>query len=431
MKLLITTTVGLILTIQICAQDYTSYFTGNPQDLSTSAFGGLCLMGGASEHDEAMKWFLQRAYGGDILVLRASGSDGYNDYMYTDLGVQVNSVETIVFNNANASSDPYVISKISQAEGIWFAGGDQWDYISYWRGTPVDSAINAGIQNRAIVIGGTSAGMAIQGQYYFSAENGTVTSATALNNPYDASLTVEHTPFINNAHMTNVITDTHFDNPDRSGRLITFMARMRTDDGIVPRAIACNEYVAVCIDPSGVATVYGDYPNYQEFAYFLQLNCEEQNNTPEVCSAGNPLTWNVNTNAVKVYKVPGTMNGTNYFSLMDWSTDSGGEWQSWSVSNGNLSQISSSQIDCGLGLSGDTDQQLTMSPNPATTEVSITADSPIEWIEVLTSDGRLVFGHKETSTAVTLDIHDLSPGMYVVVIKSEGKQYNRRLIVND
>jgi len=426
MKLLITTAVGLMLTIQICAQDYTSYFTGNTQDLSTSALGGLCLMGGATEHDEAMKWFLQRAYGGDILVLRSSGSDGYNSYMYTDLGVQVNSVETIVCNNANASSDPYVISRIAQAEGIWFAGGDQWDYVSYWRDTPVDSAISAGIQNRAIVIGGTSAGMAIQGQYYFSAQNGTVTSATALNNPYDASVTVEHAPFINNPHMTNVITDTHFDNPDRSGRLMTFMARMRTDDGIVPRAIACNEYVAVCIDPSGIATVYGDYPNYQEFAYFLQLNCEEQNNTPEACSVGNPLTWNVNANAVKVYKVPGTMNGTNYFSLADWSTGSGGEWQNWSVSNGNLSQISSSQIDCGLGLSGDTDQQLTMSPNPATSEVVVHSNEIIDYIEIQNTLGQTVAFYEKVTV---VPLNDFANGLYTLRITQGNRVSVQKLLV--
>jgi hypothetical protein len=43
-----------------------------------------------------MKWFLQRANGGDILVLRTTGSNGYNSYLYSGLGVTVNSVETIV-----------------------------------------------------------------------------------------------------------------------------------------------------------------------------------------------------------------------------------------------------------------------------------------------------------------------------------------------
>jgi cyanophycinase-like exopeptidase len=428
MKQLLTAITATFLTLQLSAQDYTSYFTGNPQDLAVSAFGGVCLMGGATEHDEAMKWFLQRAYGGDILVLRASGADGYNDYMYSDLGVQVNSVETIVCNNANASYDPYVISKIAQAEAIWFAGGDQWNYISYWRNTPVDSAINAGILNRGIAIGGTSAGMAIQGEYYFSAQNGTVTSATALSNPYSNTVTIDNAPFINNNQLVNTITDTHFDNPDRSGRLMTFMARMRTDDGVVPKAIACNEYVAVCIDPSGIATVYGDYPNYEEYAYFLQLNCEIANNTPETCSPGNPLTWDQNASAVKVYKVPGTMNGTNYFSLADWSTGSGGEWQNWSVANGVLSQTTSSAIDCGLGLSANS-MEISLSPVPVSNELVISSSLKMDFLEVLSIDGKLILNeNKGLLTMKTINVCALSSGVYLLRIYSNGTVHEERFV---
>ena len=136
-------------------------------------------MGGATEDDNAMQWFLQRANGGDVLVLRATGSNGYNNYFFSGLGVSVNSVETIVCHSAAASNEQYILSRINQAEAIWFAGGNQWTYIDYWRGTPLNAAINAAILNRNIVIGGTSAGMAIQGEYYFSAQNGTITSDEA------------------------------------------------------------------------------------------------------------------------------------------------------------------------------------------------------------------------------------------------------------
>ena len=92
MKYLLIACIGL----SMCAfsQNYTSSFTGNSSDSQQSANGGICLMGGAAEDDNAMKWFLERANGGDVLVIRASGSDGYNDYFYTDLGIPVNSVET-------------------------------------------------------------------------------------------------------------------------------------------------------------------------------------------------------------------------------------------------------------------------------------------------------------------------------------------------
>jgi hypothetical protein len=48
------------------SQSYTSYLSGNSRDVVTQPNGGICLMGGSSENDEAMKWFLQQANGGDF-----------------------------------------------------------------------------------------------------------------------------------------------------------------------------------------------------------------------------------------------------------------------------------------------------------------------------------------------------------------------------
>ena len=149
------------------AQSYSSYVVGDTADITTVTLPGTVLMGGAGDNDDALTWMLNRSGGGDIVVLRASGSDGYNDYLYSDLGVAVNSVETIVFNTAAAATDPYVIARIEQAEALLIAGGDQWDYISYWRDTPVETAINYLINEKQVPVGGTSAGMAIQGQGYF------------------------------------------------------------------------------------------------------------------------------------------------------------------------------------------------------------------------------------------------------------------------
>jgi hypothetical protein len=51
-------------------------------DVTVTVQKGTVLMGGASENDNAMRWFLERAGGGDVLVLRTSGEDGYNDYFF-------------------------------------------------------------------------------------------------------------------------------------------------------------------------------------------------------------------------------------------------------------------------------------------------------------------------------------------------------------
>ncbi|QLE03128.1 cyanophycinase [Galbibacter sp. BG1] len=315
---------------------YTSSKVGSNTDVVTSPTGGVCLMGGASEDDNAMKWFLNRADGGDILVLRASGTNGYNNYFYSDLGVTVNSVETIIFSNSSASTDPYVIDRINKAEAIWFAGGDQWDYISFWRNTPVSTAINNGINNRNIVVGGTSAGMAIQGKYYYTAENGSVTSSEALYNPYDSYVTIGSAPFIDNDYLTDVITDTHYDNPDRKGRHVTFLARIVKDYGIRAKGIACDEYTAVCINGSGIAKIYGGHPNYDDNAYFIQPNPANSNYGPEVCNSNNSLDWYRNKQALKVYAVKGTSDGSKTFNLNNWSSGSGGQWEYWYVDQGVL-----------------------------------------------------------------------------------------------
>ena len=60
--------------------NFTLHSTGNT-NINTTPQGGIVLMGGSSEDDNAMRWFLNRASGGDIVVLRTSGSDGYNQYM--------------------------------------------------------------------------------------------------------------------------------------------------------------------------------------------------------------------------------------------------------------------------------------------------------------------------------------------------------------
>lgn len=337
------TIILLLMYVKVSSQTYTSYFTGNATDLISNPEGGACMMGGASEHDEAMKWFLQRANGGDILVLRASGSNGYNNYLYSSLGITVNSVETIVFNNSNAANETYIHDKIMKAEAIWFAGGNQWDYVSYWRNTPIDSLINDAIQNRNIVIGGTSAGMAILGKYYFSASNGTVTSSTALNNPYNSLITVDSTHFLKVNYMQDVVTDSHYDDPNRKGRHIVFLARILTDYGVAAKGIACNEYTSVCIDENGLARVYGDYPNYPETAFFLQTNCEIPDFTPETCSSSNPLDWNLAGSAIRVYKVNGTNSGANTFDLSDWKTGNVGTWENWYINNGTLNETTGSQ----------------------------------------------------------------------------------------
>lgn len=76
-------------------------------------------------------------------------------------------------------------TQIKQAEAIFIAGGDQWNYIRFWKDTPVMDLLREAVRERNVPIGGTSAGCAVLGEFIFSAEIGSAVSAETLKDPYN------------------------------------------------------------------------------------------------------------------------------------------------------------------------------------------------------------------------------------------------------
>lgn len=300
------------------SQTYTSWITGSASDVNTTTTGGTCLMGGGTDNDDAIKWMIQKSGGGDFVVIRSSGTGAYNDYIY-GLGA-VNSVETILIDTRAKASIAEIATKIRNAEALFIAGGDQATYVSYWKDTPVEDAINYLINTKKVPVGGTSAGCAIQGKYYYSAANASVTSAQALANPYNSDMTIGANDFLNNPILANVITDTHYNNPDRRGRQTAFIARMWKDlgAGINAKGIGVYEKTAVCIDQNGIAKVFA--PATGNYAYFYQF---DTTSLPETVTSGSALTWNNNGKGVKIIKIEGDTTGSTTLNLNDWTTVSG------------------------------------------------------------------------------------------------------------
>ena len=122
------------------APGYSYSVVGNPADVVTATSGLLVLQGGGTDVDENFVRMGARSGGGDFVVIRASGTDAYNPYIYSLCSCD--SVATIVFKNRKAAFQPFVIDTIRNAEALFIAGGDQSEYVKFWKNTPVEDAIN-------------------------------------------------------------------------------------------------------------------------------------------------------------------------------------------------------------------------------------------------------------------------------------------------
>ena len=297
------------------AESYKHFLAGNPANVSAKGSGGYVLEGGGTDQPEAFKWLIERAGGGDIVIIRASGADGYNKWIL-DLG-GADSVETILFNDRSASADPFVLERLRNAEAVFIAGGDQSRYVNFWKGTPVEDALHA-LVARGGPIGGTSAGLAILGGFGFGAREGGLTSKEALANPFLKAVELDR-DFLELKHLGNVITDTHFVERDRLGRLLVFLARIQHDGWSAdPRAIAVDRETAVLIEPSGAAKVVG-----KNTAYFINTTA-----AAAVCEPDKPLTLR----DVRVYRIAAT-SGPASFDVPRWR-GTGGLAYSLDVVNG-------------------------------------------------------------------------------------------------
>lgn len=286
---------------------YKYFRVGNPNDVQTKTRGGFALIGGGKDLDPAFQWMCEHSGGGDFLVLRATGDDAYNPYIQ---GLcHLNSVATLVLPDRAAAEEPFAADAIRRAEAIFISGGDQANYINFWVGTPVQFALNEALSRR-VPIGGTSAGLAVLGEFVYSAQKDPpdgpdLRSSDVLSDPFNPRVTIVH-QFLRIPLLKDVITDTHFSARDRMGRTLIFMARILKDgEARRVRDIAVDERTAVLLEADGKATVAG-----AGSAYFLQAA-----GSPEVCKPETPLTFR----AIAVR----ALRAGEQFDIRTWSSNEG------------------------------------------------------------------------------------------------------------
>ncbi len=275
---------GLAFRTAPVGSTYQYFRVGNPTDVHPSGVkAGFALLGGGKDLDEAFRWLCERSHGGDFLILRATGTDAYNPYVS---GLcRENSVATLIVPNREAASDPFVAQTIRNAEAIFIAGGDQANYINFWKDTPVQESLDDAIL-RGIPVGGTSAGLAILGEFAYTAQADTpngpdLTSRVALTNPFHPQVTITR-GYLNIPALRDVITDTHFSTRDRLGRLLVFMARILASGQIqTVHGLAVDQQTALLVDGQGQGEVAGLGAVYLFGAAGV----------PAICRPNTPLTF--------------------------------------------------------------------------------------------------------------------------------------------
>lgn len=262
-----------------------AYLDGNVADVSPQMVGpSYNIGGGGPDVDAAIQWMINQVRGCetcsekvDVVIIRDSGGVGYNQAILAMDGVD--SVETLTISVRVDADRKNRVDKIENAEVVFFAGGDQCQYLRNYRNTGVERAIESVVE-RGGAVGGTSAGAMIQSDFVFNACSHTVTSQTALMNPYkDVHL---DSGLFHWQHLQGTIIDTHFYERDRMGRLMAFVARLLRD-GISDRVlgIGINEGTSLIVDQNGLAQVVGD-----GYVYFVLGD-----HLPEKCEPQTPLTF--------------------------------------------------------------------------------------------------------------------------------------------
>lgn len=250
---------------------------------STLPAPSFVLMGGGPDVDPAFRWLIQRAgikpgTGGRFVVIRATGTDAYNPYIYysdetlstsdtiADLWVGgaalgLSSVETLVIPSVKAANSPAVNAILAKANVVFIAGGDQSHYIRFWKGTALEQTLNA-LMRKNVPVGGTSAGLAVLGQFDYSALYKSATSELALLDPYYKDITFDPAPlsltggFIAPPALASLIFDSHFDSRDRMGRFVAFVSRIVAPTVTPTGAVGCPGGVLPA-SASGRATARG------------------------------------------------------------------------------------------------------------------------------------------------------------------------------
>jgi cyanophycinase-like exopeptidase len=107
--------------------------------------------------------------------------------------------------------------------------------------------------------------------------------------------------FIQSKYLTNLITDSHYDQRNRQGRHVVMLANIQATTQKPVRGLGIDEKTAVTIDEKGNLVVFGT-----NRAWWLNSSGEK----PEVFEKDKAVTWEAEKEAVAYFTIQATPKGT-------------------------------------------------------------------------------------------------------------------------
>lgn len=130
--------------------------------------GTLVIVGGGGMTPDIGQAFIDAGGGekGKFVVLPVSMPDPIKTQAEETFLKRMGAkhVTVIPYREQKDLEDPKVLEVFKEATGIWFGGGRQWNFVDAYEGTKLP-ALFQDVLNRGGVIGGSSAGATIQGDY--------------------------------------------------------------------------------------------------------------------------------------------------------------------------------------------------------------------------------------------------------------------------
>jgi cyanophycinase len=219
--------------------------------------GKLLIVGGGSEQtngwsNSPYSWAVEQSENKRVAIISYDSDPGnWLPNYFKNLGAL--EAKNFIIPNITVANAQETYDSLITYHVIFFKGGDQWKYYQYYKNTLTLQAVED-VFNDGGVICGTSAGLAILSEVIYTAENGSVYSEEALEDPFNNYMTLEN-DFLQ--LFTGYIFDSHFVERARFGRLIGFLGNweISQEESIV--GIGVDDKTAFCIDSNLMGHAFG------------------------------------------------------------------------------------------------------------------------------------------------------------------------------